>query len=98
VGAALEAYRMDNGTYPTTEQGLEALLERPSLPPEPRSYPPHGYLRKRSSILDGWGRPFEYRFPGETDARRFDLYSLGRDHTPGGDEELDQDISYWEDR
>lgn len=89
---------MDNGTYPTTEQGLEALLERPSLPPEPRSYPPHGYLRKRSSILDGWGRPFEYRFPGETDARRFDLYSLGRDHTPGGDEELDQDISYWEDR
>jgi general secretion pathway protein G len=74
---ALAHYRLDMGRYPTTEQGLEALLKRP--PTEPKWNGP--YLNK-ALPLDPWGRPYVYVLPGQYG--EFDLYSLGKDGRPGG--------------
>ena len=87
ISAALKMYRLDNGDYPTTEQGLAALAAKPTLPPEPRNWSPDGYLERKP--LDPWQRPYVYRYPG---GGGFDLMSLGRDGKPGG-EGLDADLS-----
>ena len=84
---ALDQYRLDTGRYPSTEQGLGALVERPG--DEAKWAGP--YLRK-SVPLDPWGKPYLYRFPGEHGD--FDVVSLGRDGQPGGSGE-DQDIVNW---
>lgn len=88
VSAALKMYRLDNSTYPTTEQGLQALVTRPTAAPLPRTWPEEGYLAQMPQ--DPWGRPYVYRNPGQ--AGGFDLYSLGRDGQPGG-EGVDADIT-----
>ncbi len=88
---ALEFYRMDNSRYPTTEQGLNALVEEPS---GARSYPPGGYLKKRDALLDPWQEPFRYESPGQHNSRTFDLWSLGADSAAGG-ADLDTDIGNW---
>jgi general secretion pathway protein G len=86
---ALDNYRLDNGSYPTTEQGLAALRERPRRGPAPMSW--HGpYLRKDVPV-DPWGRPYLYKCPGERNPGGFDLVTLGRDGTSGGSGE-DADI------
>ena len=74
---ALDQYRLDTGRYPSTEQGLSALQQRPQN--EPKWNGP--YLRK-TLPLDPWGRPYQYRAPGEQGD--FDLLSLGKDRAPGG--------------
>jgi len=74
---ALDQYRLDTGHYPSTEQGLGALQQRPQN--EPKWNGP--YLRK-SVPLDPWGKPYQYRAPGEKGD--FDLLSYGKDGTPGG--------------
>jgi len=74
---ALDQYRPDTGRYPSTEQGLSALQQRPQN--EPKWNGP--YLRK-TLPLDPWGRPYQYRAPGEQGD--FDLLSLGKDRAPGG--------------
>ena len=74
---ALDQYRLDTGHYPSTEQGLDALVKQP--PNEPKWSGP--YLRK-AVPPDPWGRPYQYRAPGEKGD--FDLLSLGRDGAPGG--------------
>jgi len=84
---ALDQYRLDVGRYPSGEQGLTALLERPSE--EPKWNGP--YLRK-SVPNDPWGRPYQYRQPGEHGD--FDLFSYGKDGQPGGSGE-DADIVNW---
>lgn len=84
---ALDAYRIDMGRYPTTEQGLGALEARPDN--EPRWQGP--YL-KRAVPLDPWGKPYLYRMPGEKG--EVDIYSLGRDGKAGGDGE-DADVGNW---
>jgi general secretion pathway protein G len=88
---ALEFYRMDNSRYPTTEQGLDALINEPS---GARGYPPGGYLQKKEALLDPWEEPFLYQSPGENNQRTFDIWSLGADSSPGG-AELDSDIGNW---
>lgn len=81
VGSALELYRLDNQNYPTTTQGLEALVTRPTSPPEPRNWVAGGYL---SGVpVDPWGNPYLYRSPGDNGG--FDLVSLGSDGAPGGE-------------
>ena len=86
IAGALQLYRLDNGTYPTTAPGLAALAERPVSPPLPRSWPAGGYL---STVpLDPWGSAYVYRAEGG----RFDLVSLGADSAPGG-EGVEADIS-----
>jgi len=92
---ALEFYRMDNASYPTTEQGLEALITRPSTPPEPRRYQADGYLQRKSLPVDAWGEPYQYRAPGEHNPRGFDLWSYGADRAPGGTED-GADIGNWD--
>jgi len=82
---ALDQYRLDTGHYPSTEQGLAALTQRPQN--EPKWNGP--YLRK-SVPLDPWGKPYQYRAPGEKGD--FDLLSLGKDGAPGGSGE-DADLS-----
>ena len=87
VSAALKMYRLDNGEYPTTAQGLSALAERPTASPLPRTWPEDGYLAEVPR--DPWDRPYVYRSPGANGG--FDLFSLGKDGKPGG-EGVDADI------
>jgi len=63
IEAALDFYRMDNGRYPTTEQGLDALVHEPSTEPVPREYRPEGYLQGGKVPRDPWGAPYEYQAP-----------------------------------
>jgi general secretion pathway protein G len=91
LGAALDAYRLDNGTYPTTQQGLEALWEKPAMDPPANWRAP--YLRKPVPP-DPWGRPYIYQFPGQQNLQGYDLSSLGADGKPGGEGE-DADIVSW---
>jgi general secretion pathway protein G len=92
--SALEAYRMDNARYPTTEQGLEALVSEPSGDPVPRNFLPGGYIQGGSVPADPWGEPYQYESPGQHNLQSFDLWSLGADNTPGGDG-IDSDIANW---
>jgi len=82
LSAALDAYRLDNGRYPTTDQGLEALFTEPSLEPRPTNW--RGpYLRKQVPP-DPWNHPFVYVSPGTLSTLGFDLISLGADGQVGG--------------
>jgi general secretion pathway protein G len=92
LGAALDAYRLDNGRYPTTEQTLNALWEKPTIDPPVNWRAP--YLRKPVP-LDPWGRPYVYFFPGQTNVTGYDLVTYGADGKPGGEGE-DADITSWQ--
>ena len=93
IETALKIYRLDNYVYPTTEQGLEALVEASTLDPEPRNFKEGGYLEEVP--LDPWGRPYLYMSPGEHG--EVDLYSLGADGLAGG-EDQSLDIGNWKDK
>lgn len=84
IDRALEEYRLAHGRYPTTEQGLRALVRRPEEEPVPQGYPDGGYLPDRESLLDPWGRPYEYVVPGDQNSSSYDLWTLGSDGEPGG--------------
>lgn len=92
ISTALEIYRLDNGRYPTTAQGLEALVKQPTVAPLPRQWSLQGYLKSTPS--DPWGSPYHYASPGSRSNHGYDLYSLGRDGQPGG-EGADADIGNW---
>lgn len=92
LSVALDNYRLDNGSYPTTEQGLAALQEKPTRDPAPLNW--RGPYLKRTIPADPWGRPYIYRSPGEHDPGGNDLSSLGKDGRPGGEGE-DADITSW---
>lgn len=89
LGTALDNYRLDNGAYPSTEQGLEALRVKPARAPIPANW--RGPYLRKDVPNDPWGRPYIYRFPGDRNAGSYDLSSLGRDGKPGGTGE-DADI------
>lgn len=89
ISAALKMYRLDNGDYPSTAQGLAALVAKPSGEPQPTNYAAGGYLDKLP--VDPWGDPYVYRSPGG-DGAGFDLVSNGKDGKPGG-EALNADIA-----
>ncbi|WP_411820278.1 type II secretion system major pseudopilin GspG [Hyphococcus formosus] len=89
---SLDQYRLDMRSYPTTQQGLEALVNVPSDAKNSANYRPGGYLRG-GFPLDGWGNEFQYEFPGERGGA-YDLYSYGADGEPGG-EGQDADIGNW---
>jgi general secretion pathway protein G len=91
LGAALDAYRLDNGAYPTTQQGLNALWEKPTIDPPANWRAP--YLRK-AVPLDPWTHSYVYVFPGEQNPNGYDLISYGADGVPGGDGE-NADILSW---
>jgi general secretion pathway protein G len=87
---AMDQYKLDNDNYPTTDQGLESLITKPSVSPQPRNYRPSGYVKRLQK--DPWGNEYQYVQPGNHSA--FDLYSLGKDNETGG-EGLDTDIGNW---
>jgi len=87
LSLALRLYEVDNGQYPTTAQGLEALLIEPTSAPKPRSWK-GPYLEEEP--LDPWGQSYQYRNPGQHPPRDYDLFSLG----PDG-EESEDDIVNW---
>lgn len=87
---ALKLYRLDNQAYPSTEQGLAALVERPTTAPEPRNWKPGGYVERLPK--DPWGQPYQYLNPGVRG--EIDVFSLGADGQPGG-EALNEDIGSW---
>ena len=93
IETALKIYRLDNYVYPTTEQGLEALVEASTLEPEPRNFKEGGYLEEVP--LDPWGRPYLYMSPGEHG--EVDLYSLGADGLAGG-EDQSLDLGNWKEK
>ena len=91
IQSALDLYRLDNSHYPSTQQGLEALVSKPSGTPEPRNWNPDGYLK--SVPEDPWGTPYQYVSPGTEGP--YDLYSLGSDGQEGGEGDA-ADISVWD--
>lgn len=84
IGNALDLYRLDNMIYPSTSQGLEALVTKPGGMPEPANWNPEGYLKKLPR--DPWGRDYVYISPGSQGS--FDLYSLGPDGRDGSGDEI----------
>lgn len=85
LATALDSYRLDNGAYPTTEQGLEALREKPTREPVPTNW--RGPYLRKPVPLDPWDRPYLYRAPGTRNVTTFDLATLGRDGKEGGTDE-----------
>ena len=90
---ALRLYKMDNGFYPSTEQGLEALISLPTSGQIPENYKATGYLEKKVIVLDPWGNDYVYISPGELGD--YDIISYGADGLPGG-ENLDADLINWD--
>ena len=93
IALALDNYRLDNGSYPTTEQGLTALQERSTREPVPRNW--RGPYLRKAVPADPWGRPYLYRSPGEGARTGFELSTLGRDGQPGGEDE-NADVTSWQ--
>jgi len=90
LSTALDLYKLDNFTYPGTDQGLAALRSRPSGQPEPANWKSGGYIEQLPK--DPWNRDYEYLSPGQHG--EMDVWSLGRDGKPGG-EGPDSDIGNW---
>lgn len=91
IAAALDMYKLDNFSYPSTQQGLEALVSRPSGSPQPRNWNADGYLKRLPK--DPWGNDYQYLSPGTQGP--YDLYSLGADGKQGGSD-LNADIGNWD--
>lgn len=90
ISSAVNLYRLDNFRYPTTEQGLAALVDRPSAPPEPENWAAGGYMDRLPQ--DPWGRPYQYLNPGVHG--EFDVFTYGADGSAGGSG-ADADIGSW---
>ncbi|MGJ8615522.1 MAG: type II secretion system major pseudopilin GspG [Sulfitobacter sp.] len=91
VGSALELYRLDNLRYPTTEQGLAALVSRPATDPVPENYATNGYIDRMPR--DPWGAPYQYLSPGVHG--QYDVFTYGADGASGGSGP-DADIGSWD--
>ncbi|TJY55803.1 type II secretion system protein GspG [Sinimarinibacterium sp. CAU 1509] len=89
--STLELYKLDNFNYPSTQQGLDALVKKPSGEPDAPNYKSGGYVK--SLPKDPWGNPYQYLQPGARG--EFDLFSLGADNRPGG-EGVAADIGNWD--
>lgn len=87
---ALDMYKLDNGVYPTTDQGLDALVKKPSSDPMPRNYRDGGYIKRLPN--DPWGRPYQYLNPGQHGT--IDIFTLGADGQEGGTG-ANSDIGNW---
>ncbi len=90
LSAALDMYELDNGVYPTTDQGLKALVVKPTTAPVPPRWD-GPYLKKKKLPKDPWGREYGYRAPGTHNVEGYDLFSHGPDGVESGD-----DIANWE--
>jgi general secretion pathway protein G len=89
LATALDAYELDSGRYPTTDQGLRALVEAPTQPPLPPRW--KGPYLQKEIATDAWGGKYAYRSPGTRNPRSYDLFSCG----PDGREGSQDDIGNW---
>jgi general secretion pathway protein G len=89
LSLALRLYEVDNGSYPTSDQGLLALIAKPSAPPVPSNWK-GPYIEQEP--LDPWRRPYAYKYPGSHPPRDYDLSSMG----PDGQEGSEDDVTNWE--
>ena len=85
----LASYQLENGTLPTTEQGLKALWVKPTIEP----VPPHWSKKLDEETLDPWGHSYQYRNPGKKNPDKYDVFSMGEDGLP----DTDDDIGNWPD-
>ncbi len=88
--SALQLYKLDNFYYPSTQQGLEALVSKPSGDPQARNYKSGGYIPRLPK--DPWSTPYQYLNPGVKG--EYDIFSYGADGKPGGDG-VDSDVGNW---
>ena len=88
IATALKLYQLDNGNYPTAEQGLNALVSKPSTEPVPGNWA-GPYVEQEP--IDPWGNPYKYRFPGTNNKSGYDVYSLGKDGVEG----TEDDVTNW---
>ena len=91
LNQALKLYKLDNQRYPTTEQGLQALIQKPTSGPAANGWKAGGYLEKLPK--DPWGNPYQYLSPGMHG--EVDVFSFGADGQPGGEGE-DADVGSWQ--
>lgn len=91
IAMALDLYELDNGKYPTTEQGLQALVAKPASAPVPSNWS-GPYLKKKKIPVDPWNRSYFFVSPGAHNPEDYDLYSYGSDGVEGGGD----DITNWE--
>jgi general secretion pathway protein G len=91
IVGALKLYKLDNGTYPTSDQGLAALTKKPDRGDIPRNWKPGGYVERLP--VDPWGTDYQYLNPGIRS--EVDVFSFGADRKPGG-EGFDSDIGSWQ--
>jgi general secretion pathway protein G len=94
IESALALYERDNGEFPTTGQGLQALVEKPSGEPAPKNWHEGGYLEKGKVPLDPWKNPYVYLSPGAQN-KEYDLESYGTDGLDGGEGKY-KDIESWD--
>lgn len=85
---ALDMYKLDNGRYPTSDQGLKALVKAPQIAPAPRNYRSDGYIRRLPE--DPWGNPYQLVSPGEHSL--IDIFSAG----PDGEAQNEDDVTNWQ--
>jgi general secretion pathway protein G len=92
--AILELYRMDMANFPSSEEGLQALVSGPSEGHAGRRFPAAGYVTKGRIPVDPWGNTYQYEYPGRNNPHTFDLWSFGADGKSGG-EDVNGDIGNW---
>jgi general secretion pathway protein G len=90
LSAAVDGFHLDTGRFPTNDEGLKSLVDRPANANANAWDGP--YLKKRDSLIDPWGRPYLYRFPGQHG--EYDIYTLGSDNREGGEGDA-QDVGNW---
>lgn len=90
LSIALDLYELDNGTYPTTEQGLQALVIEPDVPPIPRNWQ-GPYIKGINRFRDAWDNPYQYAYPGTHNQHSYDLFSKGPDGLDG----TPDDVTNW---
>jgi len=95
IETALKMYKLDNGVYPSTEQGLEALVQPPEVGQLAKKWRKGGYLEKSAVPKDPWDNDYIYLSPGVNNPDGFDLMSYGPDGEPGGEDE-NADINNWD--
>lgn len=82
IQSALDLYKLDNGAYPTSDQGLQALVSKPSAPPVPQNWKDGGYLQQLP--MDPWNNPYHYQNPGTHNSNGVDIFSYGPSNQAGG--------------
>lgn len=94
---ALKIYRLDNGAYPSQEQGLQALIQKPSVGNIPSHWREGGYLEKNTLPKDPWNGEYWYLNPGQQNPNGVDIFSYGPDGQAGGNDDKSRDIGNWDD-